>query len=103
MATLFVIPLNPGATVNVPLNSTVAQITNLCKTYDDKNKAFIQYDNTNKALKQQLIEAIDDLYLKSLHNKYVGFSNQTFKTMIDHLYLHYAKILPPKWLSTTQL
>ena len=78
MVTPFGIPLNPGATVNVPPSSTVAQITNLCKTYADKTKAFIQYNDADKALKQQLIKEIDDPYLKSLRKKYVCFSNQTF-------------------------
>ena len=40
-ATPFIILLNPGPTVNIPLNSTAAQITSLRKTYDDKTKAFI--------------------------------------------------------------
>ena len=75
MTTPFVIPLNPGAQVEVPPASTGAQIANIRRKHEDETKAFIQYDNADKALKQQLIEAIDDLYLKSMRNKYVGFSN----------------------------
>lgn len=93
-ATPFVIPVNPGATAVIPDNSTAAQITSIRKAHDDANKAFHQYVNVDKALKQQLIEAVDDLYLKALRNKYVGFSNQTFLTMMAHLYTHYAKISP---------
>ena len=93
-ATPFVIPINPGATAVIPAASTAAQITSIRKAHDDATKAFHQYVNVDKALKQQLIEAVDDLYLKALRNKYVGFSNQTFLTMIAHLYLHYAKISP---------
>ena len=93
-ATPFVIPVNPGATPLIPPTSTAAQITSINKVHDDATKAFHQYVNVDKALKQQLIEAVDDLYLKALRNKYVGFSNQTFLTMIAHLYLHYAKISP---------
>ena len=90
----FVTPVNPGTTAVIPLNSTAAQITSLRKEHDDATKVFHQYINVDKALKQQLIEAVDDLYLKALRNKYVGFSNQSFLTMIAHLYLHYAKISP---------
>ena len=93
-ATPFVIPINLGATSVIPLNSTAAQNSIITKAHDDATKAFHQYVNVDKALKQQLIEAVDDLYLKALRNKYVGFSNQTFLTMIAHLYLHYAKISP---------
>ena len=56
--------------------------------------AFKEWVNADKALKSQLVEAVEGLYLKSLRNKYVGFSNQTFLTMMAHLYLHYAKITP---------
>ena len=93
-ATPFVIPLNPGASPIIPANATGVQISSLQKAHKDETTAFHQYINVDKALKQQLIEAVDDIYLKALRNKYVGFSNQTFLTMMAHLYLHYAKISP---------
>ena len=40
-ATPFVIPLNPGSMVDVPPNSTAAQITNIRKTHEDTKKSFI--------------------------------------------------------------
>ena len=40
-ATFFVILFNTGSTVNVPPNSTAAQITTIRKTHEDANKAFI--------------------------------------------------------------
>ena len=93
-ATPFVIPVNPGANPVIPANATGVQIASLQKAHKDATTAFHQYINVDKALNQQLIEAVDDIYLKALRNKYVGFSNQTFLTMIAHLYLHYAKISP---------
>ena len=69
-ATQFVVPVKPSASPVIPPNSTAAQITSIRKTHDDETKAFIQYVNVDKALKQQLIEAIDNLYLKSLLNDY---------------------------------
>jgi hypothetical protein len=93
-ATPFVIPLNPGPSAIIPAVATGHVIASLQKAHKDATTAFHQFLNVDKALKQQLIEAVDDIYLKALRNKYVGFSNQTFLTMMAHLYLHYAKISP---------
>ena len=90
----FIAPANPGASPIIPPTATGAQISAIRKKFDYDTIAFKEYVNTDKALKCQLVEAIPDLYLKSLRNKYVGFTGQTFLTMMAHLYLHYAKITP---------
>ena len=78
----------------MPDGSTQAQISAIRKQFEYDTMAFKEWVNADKALKSQLVEAVEGLYLKSLRNKYVGFSNQTFLTMMAHLYLHYAKITP---------
>ena len=91
---VFVTPVNPGQSATVPAGSTAAQISALRKDFDYATLAFKEWVNTDKALKSQLVEAIEGMYLKALRNKYVGFTNQTFLSMMAHLYLHYAKITP---------
>ena len=91
-ATLVVIPLNPGLTPEIPANSTAAQIKSIRLDHTMTTELFIKYDNTDKAIKQQLVRAIDPLYFKAIRNKYVGFGAQTCLTMLQHLYTNYAKI-----------
>ena len=90
----FIAPVNPGTHAIIPPGETAAQISAIRNQFDYDTIAFKEYVNTDKALVSQLVEAIDELYLKSLRNKYVGFTGKTFLTMIAHLYLHYAKITP---------
>ena len=44
------------------------------------------------ALKTQLVQAVDEIYIKSLKNKYTGYANHTTKEILDHLYKSYANI-----------
>ena len=91
-ATPFVIPLNPGLIPEITDGSTAAQIESLRFDHATATKLFSKYDNTDKALKQQLVGAIDPLYFKAIRNKYVGFGAQTCLIMLQHLYTNYAKI-----------
>ena len=90
--TPFVIPVNPGPTAVIANGLTAAQITSARLDHTNATALFIKYNNTDKALKQQLVGAVDPLYLKALRNKYTGFGSQTSLTMLRHLYDNYAKI-----------
>jgi len=50
------------------------------------------YTNTDKALKSQLIAAVDEKFIRSKRNKYVGYANVTTLQLLNHLYENYAKI-----------
>ena len=53
----------------------------------------------DKALKAKIIQAVDDIYLKSLKNRITGYANISTRDMLDHLYAAYSKITPQ--VSTT--
>ena len=91
-ATLAGIPLNPGPMPEIPDSSTSAQTQSLRFDYATATKLLIKYDNTDKALKQQQVGAIDLLYCKAIRNKYIGFGAQMCLTILQHLYTNYAKI-----------
>ena len=44
------------------------------------------------ALKTQLLQAVDEVYIKSLCNKYTGYAAQTTKAILKYLYDAYANI-----------
>ena len=50
------------------------------------------YTNTDKALKSQLITAVDEKFIRSKKNKYVGYVNVTTLQLLNHLYENYTKI-----------
>ena len=55
-------------------------------------KLYREYNSTDNALKYLLIAAVDETYIRSLFDKYIGYANITALQMLTHLYAAYAKI-----------
>ena len=88
----FVPPENPGPTVNIPENGTQHQILAAQKLHEENRKLFIQYDACDRALKQLLIGAVDDMFINALCDIHVGYANVTTLQLLTHLYTTYGKI-----------
>ena len=91
-ATVFVPPVNPGATAIITSSATAAVIVNKRRSFADATEMFKQYDSTNKALKQILLGAVDEMFVRSLQIKYVGYLNVSTRDILNHLYSDYARI-----------
>ena len=87
-------PTNPGAAPEIPPLSTAAQIASIRYDFDTDYKIFTKYNNVEQALKTQVIEAVEEVYIQSLRNKYVGYTNVTTLDLLTHLYNSYANITP---------
>ena len=57
------------------------------------NKIFENNRNMDLALKSQIINAINKVYLVGKYNRYIGFLGTTAKDFIQHLLARYSKIL----------
>ena len=88
----FVPPLNPGPIPIIPDGSTAAQINAITATHKRESKIFQEYNNADKALKQQLLGAVDDMFTRALKNRYIGYANVSTKQLLTHLFLTYGKI-----------
>ena len=53
---------------------------------------FLQYDSTDKALKQLLLGAVDDMFVNALSDPHVGYANVTTLQLLTHLYNTYGKV-----------
>jgi hypothetical protein len=91
-ATPFLAPVNPGAAPVIPANSSGPQIADLRFTFNTATALFKDYDLADKALKQLLLGAVDDMFVRSLQTKYIGYLNVTTRQLLDHLYAQYARI-----------
>jgi hypothetical protein len=91
-ATAFVPPVNPGPTPVIPAGATCAQISNIRFAFNASTAIFRDYDLADKALKQLLLGAVDDMFVRSLQTKYIGYLNVTTRQLLDHLYSQYAEI-----------
>jgi hypothetical protein len=91
-AVVFTPPTNPGANPIMPPGSTGAQIADLRRQHDIATDFYREYTATDKALKTLLIGAVDETFLRSLRDKYIGYANVTTLQMLTHLYAAYAQI-----------
>ena len=88
----FIVPVNPVSVPIIPDNSTDAQITKLRYAFDTVSTLFNKYDRTNKALRKMLLSTVDEIFIRSLRHKYVGYGITTTRTILDHLYATYDNI-----------
>ena len=88
----FVPPQNPGPTVQYPDNATQYQIQAANKTHETATKLFNEYDACDRALKQLLIGAVDDIFINALCDRHVGYANVSTLNLLTHLYNTYGKI-----------
>ena len=91
----FVAPRNPGPNAVIPPAQTAAQISTIRETYETQAKLYQQYDATDKALKQQLINAVDDMFISAISHRHIGYANVTTLQILTHLYDTYAIIRDP--------
>jgi hypothetical protein len=85
-------PLNPGPLAIVPAGSTGNQINDARLAFTEATNLFKQYDLADKALKQLLLGAVDDMFVRCLQTKYIGYLNVSTRQILDHLYSQYARI-----------
>jgi hypothetical protein len=88
-------PINPGPTPSVlPANATAAQINATRYRHMENIKLFRTYNNVQNALKQQLLVAIDDIYVQTLRNTHTAYAMVTTLPILTHLYTTYGKLTP---------
>ena len=92
-ATDFVPLVNPGATAIITTGATTAVIANGRQSFTDATALFKKYKSANKALKQMILGAVDEMFVRSLQTKYVGYLNASKRDILKHIYSDYARIL----------
>jgi len=88
----FLPPVNPGPTPIIPDRSTVPTTSTIRARFIEETDVFKQYSTTDKALKQLLVGAVDEMFIRSLQTKYLGYLNVSTREILDHLYAQYARI-----------
>ena len=89
---MFVPPANPGPNPEIPAGATQFQIQAATSLYNQSTNDFKQYNATDRALKQQLMGAVDDMFVNILSDIHVGYANVTTLQLLTHLYNTHANI-----------
>ena len=88
----FNIPVNPGAVPIIPPGQTAAQIGELVCQHGEALRTYQETQRTDQALKQQILNAFDEMYTRGLRNAHTGYSNVSAFGLIEHLYNTYGNI-----------
>ena len=92
--TIFIPPVNPGATAIITAGANANVIANKHQSFVETTALFKQYGSADKSLKKMLLGAVDKMFVCSLQNKYVGYLNVSTRDILNHLYSKYARIYP---------
>ena len=82
----FVLPVNPGPEPIIPTGTAGAYISDIRYHHTEATKIFTEYKNPDKALRQLLLASTDELYVRSLLHKYIGYGKTTTRSLLDNLY-----------------
>ena len=85
-------PANPGMVPLIPINADGAAIKIISDNHRDMLSQWKTYTTTDKALRQQLIGAIESLWLSGLTNRLTGYGNIPTKQILSFLYCNYGRI-----------
>ena len=85
-ATVFILPVNPGATAIITDDATTAVIANKRRSFANATALFKQYEYDDKYLKQMLLGDFDEIFIRSLQTKYVEYLNLSTSDILNNLY-----------------
>jgi hypothetical protein len=98
----FVPPVNPGGLPVIPLAATAAATNELVRQHGENKRVWLEYVNLGKALKQQLLTVVEDIYVRSLKHRTTGYANVSVWQMLAHLFATYGRVTPHDLLLNDQ-
>ena len=93
-ATQFIAPIYPGQHPNVPAGTSAANTSTIVRRHTEDLRQWREFKNVNTALKNQLLSALDDIYIRALKDRHVGYMNQSIRAILQHLFDNYGNITP---------
>lgn len=97
--TPYIRPVFPGTLV-IPPNTTNIQAQMLSKQHREELRLFQETEAVHNTLVQQIVAAIDPMYLKSLRNPVTQAFMVPLSDILNHLMTVYGNLNPKKFLST---
>ena len=95
-ANQFIEPIYPGQHPNVPAVTNAANTSTIVRRHTEDLCQWRTFKNVNTVLKNQLLSALDDIYVRTLKDRHFGYMNQSICTILTHLFNNYSNIKPLK-------
>jgi hypothetical protein len=83
-------PLQP----NHPAGATAAQIAEANRQHAENVREWREYNNIQAALRKQLLNAVEDVYVSAIKDPLTGYNNLSVHDILKHLFTSYGKIPP---------
>ena len=93
-ATQFIEPVYPGQHPNVPDGTSAANTSTIVWRHTEDLRQWREFKNVNTAQKNQLLSTLDDIYIRALKDRHVGYMNQSIRAILQHLFDNYGNITP---------
>ena len=87
----FLAPAHPGPLV-IPQGTTAIMASALCDRHSENVRVFREYFGVEKALKQQIHKAVDEIYLLAIHDRNSNSLSDNVHFILDYLQLTYGKV-----------
>ena len=92
-------PLNTGTTPVIPAVATDPKVASIRYAHDAAMLAFNTFLNVDRALRQQLLGSVKDIFLQVKHNPHPGYSGSRTLDLLTHIYETHAVISNADWLA----
>ena len=89
----FNVPPHPGI-LNIPPNATASQATATRDAHREELRIFLESTTVKSQLIQQIIKAVDPVYLATLQDRVTGTINTNIWDILTHLWTSYGRVTP---------
>ena len=90
--TAFVEPAYPGQHPAIPAGTNAATTSAIIRRHTEDMQQWREFKNVSTALKNQLLGAVDDIYVRAMRDHHVGYMNQSIRNLLNHLFNNYGNI-----------
>ena len=90
--TAFIEPVYPGQHPAIPAGTSAANTSTIIQRHTEDTRQWREFKNVSTALKNQLLSAVEDIYVRALRDRHVGYMNQSIRNLLTHLFENYGNI-----------
>ena len=90
--TAFIEPAYPGQHPAITGGTSAANTSAIIRRHTEDTRQWRKFKNVSTALKNQLLSAVEDIYVRALRDRHVGYMNQSIRNLLTHLFENYGNI-----------
>ena len=90
--TAFVEPTYPGQHPAIPAGTNAANTSAIIHHHTEDTRQWREFKNVSTTLKNQLLSAVEDIYVRALCDRHVGYMNQSICNLLTHPFENYGNI-----------